>query len=139
MSKPPSMNRKHSIRAVPALGAAGVSLSLASGALAAVGGPVAGIHTPKMGMSHEITLCEEEISDVSLATFYVFDDENVRALRRGAKLAQGGCGCGFGCGGGGGDGVGSSITTYSGAAPLGRYATPPRYSHKPARKKRAGA
>jgi hypothetical protein len=24
-------------------------------------------------MSHEITLCEEEISDVSLASFYIFD------------------------------------------------------------------
>ena len=115
-----------------------MSLSLASGALAAVGVPVADMRTAKMGMSHEITLCEEEISDVSLATFYVFDDEKVRAFQRGAKLAQGGCGCGFGCGGGDGDGGRSSITAYSGAAPLGRYANPPRYSNKPARKRRAG-
>jgi hypothetical protein len=88
---------------------------------------------PKTGMSHEITLCEEEISDVSLATFYIFDNERAGTFRRGLKLAQGGCGCG-GCGGcGGGDG-GSSTSTYSVAWPVGRYANPPRYSTKPARK-----
>jgi hypothetical protein len=42
-----------------------LSLSLASGAPAAVGGPAADMLTPKTGMSHEITLCEEEISDVA--------------------------------------------------------------------------
>jgi hypothetical protein len=31
--------------------------------------------------NHEITLGEEEISDVSLATFYVFDKENAGTLR----------------------------------------------------------
>ena len=51
------------------MGAAGLSLSLASGASAATVGPAA----------HEITLGEEEISDVTLATFYVFDKENPRA------------------------------------------------------------
>jgi hypothetical protein len=44
---------------------AGLSLSLASGAPAAVGGPAADMLTPKTGMSHEITLCEEEISEVA--------------------------------------------------------------------------
>jgi len=29
------------------------------------------------GVNHEITLVEEEISDVTLATFYVFDKENI--------------------------------------------------------------
>jgi hypothetical protein len=89
--------------------------------------------TPKTGMSHEITLREEEISDVSLATFYVFDNENAGTFRRRIKLAMGGCGGCGGCGGGGGDGE-----DYSGAAPFGSYVTPPRYS-KPTRKRRAGA
>jgi hypothetical protein len=31
--------------------------------------------TRSIGVSHEINLADEEISDVSLATFYVFDDE----------------------------------------------------------------
>ena len=48
--------------------------------------------------NHEITLGEEEISDVSLATFYVFDKENAGALRSGIQLARGGCGCGHGGG-----------------------------------------
>jgi len=47
--------------------------------------------------NREITLGEEEVSDVSLATFYVFDAENPR---RGPRvLPGGGCGCGHGCGG----------------------------------------
>jgi hypothetical protein len=57
-----------------------------------------------------INLGEEEIVDVSLATFYVFDTED--AATRGQRLvrAAGGCGCGGGCGcarGCGGSGCGS--------------------------------
>ena len=135
-AKQASTKRKRSINAVPVLSAAGLSLSLASGASAAIK-PAADMPTPKTGMSHEITLCEEEISDVSLATFYVFDNENAGTFRRRIKLAQGGgCGCG---GGGCGEGCAScAVSTYSGAAPFGRYVTPPRYS-KPTRKRRAGA
>jgi hypothetical protein len=121
-AKQASTKRKRSINAVPVLSAAGLSLSLAS---AAIGRPAADMPT-----SHEITLCEEEISDVSLAKFYVFDDENAGTFRRRIKLAAGGCGDG-----GGGEGCASS---YSGAAPFGTYVTPPRYS-KPTRKRRAGA
>jgi hypothetical protein len=90
----------------PALGAAGLSLSLVSGLSAAIAAPAEDIQTQNTGMSHEITLCEEEISDVSLATFYVIDNENAGTFRRRIKLAQGGgCGCGGGgCGGGGGGG-----------------------------------
>ena len=130
-AKQASTKRKRSINAVPVLSAAGLSLSLASGASAAIGRPAADMPTPKTGMSHEITLCEEEISDVSLATFYVFDNENAGTFRRRIKLAAGGCGCG--CGGcGGGDG---GESTYSGAAPFGSYVTPPRYS-KPHHRRR---
>jgi hypothetical protein len=134
-AKQASTKRKRSINAVPVLSAAGLSLSLASGASAAIGRPAADMPTPKTGMTHEITLCEEEISDVSLATFYVFDNENAGTFRRRIKLAAGGCGggCGgsFGCGGGGDGGA----STYSGAAPFGSYVTPPRYS-KPHHRRR---
>jgi hypothetical protein len=50
--------------------------------------------------NREITLGEEEISDVSLAAFHVFDAENPAASKRGPRplRAAGGCGCGVGCG-----------------------------------------
>ena len=88
-AKQASTKRKRSINAVPVLSAAGLSLSLASGASAAIGRPAAEVLTPKTGMSHEITLCEEEISDVSLATFYVFDNENAGTFRRRHKARAG--------------------------------------------------
>src|SRR5262249_48616347 len=94
MSQPKQASKQtHHACAVPLLTAAGLSLSLASGAPAATVGPAA----------HEITLGEEEISDVSLATFYVFVKEHPRTP--GLKLARGGgCGGGGGCGCGGGGG-----------------------------------
>jgi hypothetical protein len=93
--------RKRQTKAVPVLGAAGL-LSLAGGAAVATGGPAVDMPTQKIAPSHEITLGEEEISDVSLATFYVFDKENAGTLRSGIQLARGGCGCGHGGGCGGG-------------------------------------
>src|ERR1039458_9777926 len=90
--------RKHRGKAVPVLGVAGLSLSLASGASAATSGWAADMLTQNTGVSHQITLCEEEIFDVSLATFYVFDKENARTFPRGVRLAAGGCGgCGCPC------------------------------------------
>jgi hypothetical protein len=100
--------RKAGTKAVPVLGAAGLSLSLAGGASATTSVPVADM--PAMNnltQGHEITLAEEEIADVSLATFYVFDKENTGALEspiQGAlespiQLARGGCGGCRGCGG----------------------------------------
>ena len=61
---------------------------------------------PHQRMSHArwIFLGEEEIADVSLATFHVFDRETEIQLRQGEKLAadlQGGCGITRGCGPGG--------------------------------------
>ena len=90
--------RKRGGKAVPILGAAGLSLTLASGASAATEAPAADVNA---GVSHEITLSEEEISDVSLATFYVFDKENAGAFRPGViRLAMGaGCAGCAGCGG----------------------------------------
>ncbi len=123
--------RKRKSKALPLLGAAGLSLSLASGASAAIDGPTAEMLTAKTGVGHEITLCEEEMSDVSLATFYVFDNENAEPLRRGVKLARAGCGCG--CGVCRGCTCGSCSTSYA-ASPPESYANPPRYSIKPVRK-----
>jgi hypothetical protein len=109
-------------RFTPALGAAGLSFSLATG-ISAAAAPAPDIETQDTGVSHEVTLSEEEISDVSLATFYVFDNENAGTFRRRIKLAQGGCGCG-GCGGGGGGGcVSCAVSSYSGAASFGNYVT----------------
>ena len=71
----------------PALGAAGLSLSLAGGVSAASAAPTADIQTQNTKLSHEITLYEEEISDVSLATFYVFDNENAGTFRRRSRRA----------------------------------------------------
>jgi hypothetical protein len=132
-AKRASMKRKRGIKALPALGAAGLSLSLASGAPAAINGSVPDTLTLKTGMSYEITLSEEEISDVSLATFYIFDNEEAGTSRRGLKLAQGGCGCAMGCGGGGDEGP-SYSSSYSVASPVGRYGNPPSYSTRAARR-----
>ena len=48
----------------------------------------------------EIVLAEEEIADVSLAGFRVFDPEKAAAPKRGREplRAAGGCGCSVGCG-----------------------------------------
>ena len=43
--------------------------------------------TPNYSPSHQITLGEEEIADVSLATFYVFDKENTAAAKDGVQVA----------------------------------------------------
>ena len=48
----------------------------------------------------EITLGDEEVSDVSLATFHVLDKENAaEGQRLFRKNPGGGCGCAQGCGG----------------------------------------
>lgn len=109
-----SKKRTH---AVPVIGAAGL-FSLAGGvgiAAASTGGPAADLPLQKVTPNHEIILGEEELSDVSLATFYIIDKENAAAVKSGIRVARGcggcgGCGhggCGHGCGGGcGGHGCG---------------------------------
>jgi hypothetical protein len=82
--------RKRSSKAVPVLGAAGL-LALASGASAEA---LVGTPTPNIGVSHQVFLNEEEIADVSLATFYGFDKENPGTFRPGVRFAVGaGGGC----------------------------------------------
>ena len=91
--------RKRKSKAMPVLGAAGL-LALASSASAEM--PVSA-PPQNPGAGQQLFLGEEEISDVSLATFYIFDKENAGSLKPGVQLVRGGgCGCGHGCGGGGG-------------------------------------
>jgi hypothetical protein len=88
--KQPS-TRKRNRKAMPLLGAAGLSLSLAGGVSAASAAPTTDTQTLNTKVTHETTLYEEEVSDVSLRTFYVFDKETVGTSGRGLKFAQGGC------------------------------------------------
>ena len=76
MSKRSSKKSKRRSKALPALGFAGVSLSMASGACASTDEASANAPPTSQSQNHEIFLGEEELSDVSLATFYVFDREN---------------------------------------------------------------
>jgi hypothetical protein len=90
--------RKRRRLGLPALGAAGVSLVMAGGA--AANAPTANVPSlQNTSLRPAITLDEEEIADVSLGTFYVFDKENDSRLGQGVRLAaHGGCGrCGGGC------------------------------------------
>ena len=106
MSKRSSKNKRRS-KTLPALGFAGISFSMASGACAST--DEASANTPPPSQGNELFLGEEELSDVSLATFYVFDKENTGPppLAQQLRLARGGCGgCGCGHGGGGGCGGG---------------------------------
>jgi hypothetical protein len=73
--------RKGRTKAVTVLG---VTLSLAGGASGAAVGPPGDPLTANTA----VTLYEEEISDVSLSTFYVFDHENAGARRPGLQLTQ---------------------------------------------------
>jgi hypothetical protein len=117
--------QKRRSKALPILGAAGLSLSLTSAASAVPSG-LGDMPTSKTGDDNRVTLGEEdislapfyafdkesegtvvtlgeeEISDVSLATFYVFDKETERTAQSDIELVRGGCGGCHGCGGCGG-------------------------------------
>jgi hypothetical protein len=81
-------------KALPVLGLAGVSFSLVGGASASA--PTADTPSQNTSPRQEVFLGEEELSDVSLATFYVFDKENAAKPQAGQQLAWYRCGCG-GC------------------------------------------
>ena len=99
--------------AVPALGAAGLGLSLvgsaSASALATADLPQSLNTTP----NQRFVLDEEEMVDVSLATFHIFDKENgtggFTRVGMGGGCGCGGCGCG-GCGGSS-ESSGSSATS----------------------------
>jgi hypothetical protein len=90
MSEKQASKRKRRTKAVPVLGAAGLSFTLATGAYGAGTAPAADMLWRNAGVTHGISLRDEEISDVTLATFHVFDKE----IPAGQRLA---CGCGGGC------------------------------------------
>src|SRR5215813_14999578 len=84
-------------KAVPVLGIAGASLAVTGGGASAA---VADLPTQATAPNHVITLGDEEVSDVSLSTFYVFDKENSGSSLKGNVREARGCGCGGrGCGG----------------------------------------
>jgi len=101
--KQASKRKRATKAAVPALGAAGLTFAMVGGASASAV-PAADVkQTPNYVPTQAITLGEEEIADVSLATFHLFDKENVGKENAGVQLARGCGGCrgcgGRGCGG----------------------------------------
>jgi hypothetical protein len=112
-AKQAASKRRRRRKAVTVLGVAGM-LSLAGGASVAAVGPAG--DPPTENTAPVITLGEEEISDVGLTTFYVFDNENVGAHRPGLQISRRGCrgyrgcrSCAAGCGG-----CGSHLNTNGG-------------------------
>jgi hypothetical protein len=115
-AKQASKRKRVAKAAVPVFGAAGLSFGLVGGAFASAN-PTADVpQKTNFEPTQTVTLGEEEIADVRLATFHLFDKEN-----NGSALQQmawgcrcGGCrgcrcgGCGWrgcrcgGCGGCGG-------------------------------------
>ena len=91
--KQASKKKRVTKAAVPALGAAGLTFSLVGGA-AASAVPTADVQqTTNLAPTQALTLGDEEIADVSLATFHLFDKENTGAVSGGVQLAWG-CRCG---------------------------------------------
>ena len=88
-----TVRRKRRGKSVPLLRAAGLSLSLAAGPPTAIEASTADVPMRSLSPSHEL-LHEEEITDLSLATFHILEKEITP--RRGTRLS-GGCGaCGAG-------------------------------------------
>ena len=88
--------RKRSKTALPVWAAAGVSLTM----IGAASANAPSTDMPSEDSGKRILLAEEEVFDVSLGTFYVFDKE--REFSPGVRLAGGRCGGCGGCGGHGG-------------------------------------
>jgi len=87
--KQASKRKRVASAAAPALGAAGLTFSLVGGASASAV-PTADVQqTPNNVPTQAITLGEEEIADVSLATFHLFDKETVGSA---VQVAWRGCG-----------------------------------------------
>ena len=97
-AKPVSKSKRRN-KVGPALGAAGLSLSLAGGASATTGALTANMLAPNNEARQEVGPGEEEIYDVALATFYVINKESpaFQPRRQFAMGGGGGCGCCAGC------------------------------------------
>ena len=92
-----TQKRTTKVTAVKVLGAAGLGLSLVGGASASTKSNGDIPQSDKTSPNQRFVLGEEEMADVNLATFHLFDKENIGS---GVQLARG-CGCGgcHGCGG----------------------------------------
>jgi hypothetical protein len=103
---------KRPSKAVSVLGIAGLSFAASTGGSPAEEIPSASLAAPTAGSAADVlwqnaapfrvpSLDDEEISDVSLATFYLFNKENQGNSGSDIQLAvmRTGCGCGHGCGG----------------------------------------
>jgi hypothetical protein len=116
----PASREKRPSKVASVLGIAGVSFAASTGGSPA-DIPPASLVSPAAGSVADLlwgdaapfrlpTLDEEEISDVSLATFHLFDKDDLGRSQSGIQVAfrscGGGCGCGHGCGGGGFRGCG---------------------------------
>jgi hypothetical protein len=121
--------RKRRSKAAPILRAAGLSLTVASEASLASAAAALDTMTRDAGVSHEITLREEEVRDISLATFHVFDKEGAKASGAGERPVTLGQGCClFACLGG------QSPSGFEGSSAHGNDAYSPRPrrpTHKP--------
>jgi hypothetical protein len=87
--------REHRKKGVPVLGAAGLSLWLGGGAPSAMGVATPDMATCSVAVNHEQTLREEEIADITLSTFQIFDRERTPRLITRIAGACGACGSGF--------------------------------------------
>jgi hypothetical protein len=101
--KQASKKKRVTKAAFPVLGAAGLTFSLVGGASASAMPTADVLQTNNFSPSQAFNLGEEEMADVSLATFHLFDKEDTGAVRGGVQLAWG-CRCGGcrgcrGCGG----------------------------------------
>ena len=97
MSQVKRTKARQSKTALSVLSLAGLSLAATT---ATTSKSVAGMPSPAAAPLQAFTLGEEEISDVTLATFHLFDKESVEQSRSLLHLTR--CGCGGGCRGGGG-------------------------------------
>src|SRR6185437_7472833 len=100
MSKQASKRKRVTKAALPALGAAGLTFSLAGGASASALPNADATQKLNFSPTQPVLLGEEEIADVSLATFHLFDKETSGGLQQVAWVGRcGGCrGCrGCGC------------------------------------------
>ena len=126
---------KRARKALPVLGTAGLSLSLASGASIASPAPSLDSMTRSAAENRELILHEEEIFEQSLATFHVFDKETARPSRAGERpIAFGGACCQFACLGGQ-SGTGSEGPPALGGNAYSPAPRPNRPTHKQVRKK----
>jgi hypothetical protein len=84
---PRTSKGKRGSEVVPVVGAVGLTLSMAGGAVAATSGPAAEAAAPARAPDVALGLQEEEVADINLATFYIYDRELPVTARGNEKVA----------------------------------------------------